>query len=182
MLCSGQGLPVQKGELMKRKYIYTIVAAALLVCLGMSVAFLRPDKEEQLVKEFLNQTFTKSEENAKLYQAVMDSPSVIGLGVDQQTQKETAGKAQQASEEFEKAYSTYLDSNGMDDFQNGLFGYMLDLYTADEMWEISETEITKDNEAYKFRVSMNVGDTPQEIQGRAEVNDGKIGNLDITEL
>src|SRR5699024_11599785 len=60
--------------------------------------------------EFLNQTFTKSEENAKLYQAVMDSPSVIGLGVDQQTQKETAGKAQQASEEFEKAYSTYLDS------------------------------------------------------------------------
>ena len=44
----------------------------------------------------------------------MDSPSVIGLGVDQQTQKETAGKAQQASEEFEKAYSTYLDSNGMD--------------------------------------------------------------------
>ena len=94
MLCSEQGLPVQKGELMKRKYIYTIVAAALLVCLGMSVAFLRPDKEEQLVKEFLNQTFTKSEENAKLYQAVMDSPSVIGLGVDQQTQKETAGKAQ----------------------------------------------------------------------------------------
>lgn len=40
----------------------------------------------------------------------------------------------------------------------------------------------KDNDAYKFRVSMNVGDTPQEIQGRAEVNDGKIGNLDITEL
>ena len=130
MLCSGQGVPVQKGEIMKRKYIYTIVAAALLVCLGMSVVFLRPDKEQQLVKEFLDQTFTKSEENAKLYQAVMDSPSVIGLGVDQQTQKETAGKAQQASEEFEKAYSTYLDSNGMDDFQNGLFGYMLDLYTC----------------------------------------------------
>ena len=85
-------------------------------------------------------------------------------------------------EEFEKAYSTYLDSNGMDDFQNGLFGYMLDLYTADETWEISETEIMKDNDAYKFRVSMNVGDTPQEIQGGAEVNDGKIGNLDITEL
>ena len=54
--------------------------------------------------------------------------------------------------------------------------------TADETWEISETEIMKDNDAYKFRVSMNVGDTPQEIQGRAEVNDGKIGNLDITEL
>ncbi len=63
---------------MKRKYIYTIVAAALLVCLGMSVVFLRPDKEEQLVKEFLDQTFTKSEENAELYQAVMDSPTVIG--------------------------------------------------------------------------------------------------------
>ena len=29
---------------------------------------------------------------------------------------------------------------------------------------------------------MNVGDTPQEIQGRAEVNDGKIGSLDVTEL
>ena len=77
---------------MKRKYIYTIVAAALLVCLGMSVVFLRPDKEEQLVKEFLDQTFTKSEENAELYQAVMDSPTVIGQGVDPQTEKETAGE------------------------------------------------------------------------------------------
>ena len=108
--------------------------------------------------------------------------SPAGPGQKRRAEKETAGKAQQASEEFEKAYSTYLDSNGMDDFQNGLFGYMLDLYTADETWEISETEIMKDNDAYKFRVSMNVGDTPQEIQGRAEVNDGKIGNLDITEL
>lgn len=167
---------------MKRKYIYTIVVAVFLVCLGLSVVFLRPDKEEQLVKEFLDQTFTKSEENAELYQEVMDSPSVIGLDVDQQTQKETVEKGQQASEEFEKAYSTYLDSNGMNDFQNGLFGYMLDLYTADEMWEISETEITEDNDVYKFRVIINVGDNPQEIQGRAEVIDGKIGNLDITEL
>lgn len=167
---------------MKRKYIYTIVVAVFLVCLGLSVVFLRPDKEEQLVKEFLDQTFTKSEENAELYQEVMDSPSVIGLDVDQQTQKETVEKGQQASEEFEKAYSTYLDSNGMNDFQNGLFGYMLDLYTADEMWEISETEITEDNNVYKFRVIINVGDNPQEIQGRAEVIDGKIGNLDITEL
>lgn len=167
---------------MKRKYIYTIVVAVFLVCLGLSVVFLRPDKEEQLVKEFLDQTFTKSEENAELYQAVMDSPSVIGLGVDQQTQKETVEKGQQASEEFEKAYSTYLDSNGMNDFQKGLFGYMLDLYTADETWEISETEITEDNDVYKFRVIINVGDNPQEIQGRAEVIDGKIGNLDITEL
>lgn len=182
MLCSEQEQPVQKGELMKRKYIYTIVAAALLVCLGLSVVFLRPDKEKQLVKEFLDQTLTKSDENAELYQAVMDSPSVIGLGVDQQTQEETVEKAQQVSEEFEKAYSTYLDSNGMNDFQNGLFGYMLDLYTADETWEISETEITKDNDAYKFRISMKVGDTPQEIQGRAEVIDGKIGSLDVTEL
>ena len=41
-----------------------------------------------------------------------------------------SSKAQQVSEEFEKAYSTYLDSNGMNDFQNGLFGYMLDLYMA----------------------------------------------------
>lgn len=167
---------------MKRKYIYTIVVVAFLVCLGLSVVFLRPDKEEQLVKEFLDQTFTKSEENAELYQEVMDSPSVIGLDVDQQTQKETVEKGQQASEEFEKAYSTYLDSNGMNDFQNGLFGYMLDLYTADETWEISETEITEDNDVYKFRVIINVGDNLQEIQGRAEVIDGKIGNLDITEL
>lgn len=167
---------------MKRKYIYTIVVAVFLVCLGLSVVFLRPDKEEQLVKEFLDQTFTKSEENAELYQEVMDSPSVIGLDVDQQTQKETVEKGQQASEEFEKAYSTYLDSNGMNDFQNGLFGYMLDLYTADETWEISETEITEDNDVYKFRVIINVGDNLQEIQGRAEVIDGKIGNLDITEL
>lgn len=167
---------------MKRKYIYTIVVAVFLVCLGLAAVFLRPDKEEQLVKEFLDQTFTKSEENAELYQAVMDSPSVIGLGVDQQTQKETVEKGQQASEEFEKAYSTYLDSNGMNDFQNGLFGYMLDLYTADETWEISETEITEDNDVYKFRVIINVGDNLQEIQGRAEVIDGKIGNLDITEL
>lgn len=167
---------------MKRKYIYTIVVAVFLVCLALSAVFLRPDKEEQLVKEFLDQTFTKSEENAELYQEVMDSPSVIGLDVDQQTQKETVEKGQQASEEFEKAYSTYLDSNGMNDFQNGLFGYMLDLYTADEMWEISETEITEDNNVYKFRVIINVGDNPQEIQGRAEVIDGKIGNLDITEL
>lgn len=102
MLCSGQGVPVQKGEIMKRKYIYTIVAAALLVCLGMSVVFLRPDKEQQLVKEFLDQTFTKSEENAKLYQAVMDSPSVIGLGVDQQTQKETAGKRSRRRKNLKK--------------------------------------------------------------------------------
>ena len=167
---------------MKRKYIYTIVVAVFLVCLALSAVFLRPDKEEQLVKEFLDQTFTKSEENAELYQEVMDSPSVIGLDVDQQTQKETVEKGQQASEEFEKAYSTYLDSNGMNDFQNGLFGYMLDLYTADETWEISETEITEDNNVYKFRVIINVGDNPQEIQGRAEVIDGKIGNLDITEL
>lgn len=167
---------------MKRKYIYTIVVAVFLVCLGLSVVFLRPDKEEQLVKEFLDQTFTKSEENAELYQEVMDSPSVIGLDVDQQTQKETVEKGQQASEEFEKVYSTYLDSNGMNDFQNGLFGYMLDLYTADETWEISETEITEDNDVYKFRVIINVGDNLQEIQGRAEVIDGKIGNLDITEL
>lgn len=167
---------------MKRKYIYTIVVAVFLVCLALSAVFLRPDKEEQLVKEFLDQTFTKSEENAELYQEVMDSPSVIGLDVDQQTQKETVEKGQQASEEFEKAYSTYLDSNGMNDFQNGLFGYMLDLYTADETWEISETEITEDNDVYKFRVIINVGDNPQEIQGRAEVIDGKIGNLDITEL
>ena len=167
---------------MKRKYIYTIVVAVFLVCLALSAVFLRPDKEEQLVKEFLDQTFTKSEENAELYQEVMDSPSVIGLDVDQQTQKETVEKGQQASEEFEKAYSTYLDSNGMNDFQNGLFGYMLDLYTADETWEISETEITEDNDVYKFRVIINVGDNPQEIRGRAEVIDGKIGNLDITEL
>nr|WP_317450193.1 hypothetical protein [uncultured Sellimonas sp.] len=167
---------------MKRKYIYTIVVAVFLVCLALSAVFLRPDKEEQLVKEFLDQTFTKSEENAELYQEVMDSPSVIGLDVDQQTQKETVEKGQQASEEFEKAYSTYLDSNGMNDFQNGLFGYMLDLYTADETWEISETEITEDNDVYKFRVIINVGDNLQEIQGRAEVIDGKIGNLDITEL
>lgn len=167
---------------MKRKYIYTIVVAVFLVCLALSAVFLRPDKEEQLVKEFLDQTFTKSEENAELYQEVMDSPSVIGLDVDQQTQKETVEKGQQASKEFEKAYSTYLDSNGMNDFQNGLFGYMLDLYTADETWEISETEITEDNDVYKFRVIINVGDNPQEIQGRAEVIDGKIGNLDITEL
>lgn len=167
---------------MKRKYIYTIVVAVFLVCLGLSAVFLRPDKEEQLVKEFLDHAFTKSEENAELYQAVMDSPSVIGLGVDQQTQKETVEKRQQASEDFEKAYSTYLDSNGMNDFQNGLFGYMLDLYTADETWEISETEITEDNDVYKFRVIINVGDNLQEIQGRAEVIDGKIGNLDITEL
>lgn len=171
-----------QGEFMKRKYIYTIVVAVFLVCLALSAVFLRPDKEEQLVKEFLDQTFTKSEENAELYQEVMDSPSVIGLDVDQQTQKETVEKGQQASEEFEKAYSTYLDSNGMNDFQNGLFGYMLDLYTADETWEISETEITEDNDVYKFRVIINVGDNPQEIQGRAEVIDGKIGNLDITEL
>lgn len=167
---------------MKRKYIYTIVVAVFLVCLALSAVFLRPDKEEQLVKEFLDQTFTKSEENAELYQEVMDSPSVIGLDVDQQTQKETVEKGQQASEEFEKVYSTYLDSNGMNDFQNGLFGYMLDLYTADETWEISETEITEDNDVYKFRVIINVGDNLQEIQGRAEVIDGKIGNLDITEL
>ncbi len=171
-----------QGEFMKRKYIYTIVVAVFLVCLALSAVFLRPDKEEQLVKEFLDQTFTKSEENAELYQEVMDSPSVIGLDVDQQTQKETVEKGQQASEEFEKAYSTYLDSNGMNDFQNGLFGYMLDLYTADETWEISETEITEDNDVYKFRVIINVGDNLQEIQGRAEVIDGKIGNLDITEL
>lgn len=167
---------------MKRKYIYTIVVAVFLVCLGLSAVFLRPDKEEQLVKEFLDHAFTKSEENAELYQAVVDSPSVIGLGVDQQTQKETVEKRQQASEDFEKAYSIYLDSNGMNDFQNELFGYMLDLYTADETWEISETEITEDNDVYKFRVIINVGDNLQEIQGRAEVIDGKIGNLDITEL
>ena len=64
--CARTGGSCQKGEIMKRKYIYTIVAAALLVCLGMSVVFLRPDKEQQLVKEFLDQTFTKSEENANV--------------------------------------------------------------------------------------------------------------------
>src|SRR5699024_12512886 len=123
ILCSGQRLAVKKEETMNIKLIYTIEAEAILGYFSMTVVFLRPDKEEQLVKEFLDQTFTKSEETAKLYQAVMDSPTVIGQGVDPQTEKETAGKAQQASEEFEKAYSTYLDSNGMDDFKNGLFGY-----------------------------------------------------------
>ena len=67
---------------MKRKYLYAAVAAVILICIGAAVFFLRPDQGEKLVKDFLNETLTKSEEQAGLYQALLDSPALIGEGVD----------------------------------------------------------------------------------------------------
>ena len=51
---------------MKRKYLYAAVAAVILICIGAAVFFLRPDQGEKLVKDFLNETLTKSEEQAGL--------------------------------------------------------------------------------------------------------------------
>lgn len=167
---------------MKRKYLYAAVAAVILICIGAAVFFLRPDQGEKLVKDFLNETLTKSEEQAGLYQALLDSPALIGEGVDAQMAEASAEQSRQAEEKWKEVYGVYLNDQGMDDFSKAMLGYMMDLYQQDETWEVTETTVTRDNDAYKFHVNMTVGENRQEIEGRAEVTDGKISSLDLTEL
>lgn len=162
-----------------KKWIYLVIAVCVIVCAAF--VFLRPkDKDEKMIKEFLNTALTKSEENIKLNELLMESPTIIGEGVDEKTQKESLEKAEKAEAEFSKVYGKYLDAHGLENFEQKIFSYISGLHSECETCEVLETNIEKDNDYYKFQVILDVDGSEQKLEGRAEVADGKINKLVLT--
>ena len=163
------------------KWLYLLIAGCLVVC-AMIVLIFPIKRDEKTIKEFLNVSLTKSEENIELYELLMESRVIIGMGVDEKTQKDSLKKAEKAEAEFTKVYGKYMDAHGLENFQEKMFSYIVELHSASKKCEILDTKIEKDNDYYKFRVLLDVDGIEQKLEGRAELIDGKINKLDLTAL
>lgn len=162
-----------------KKWLFLVIAVCVIAC--AVVIFIFPkQKDEKMIKEFLDAALTKSEENIKLNELLMESRTIIGEGVDEKTQKESVEKAEKAQEEFTKVYGKYLDAHGLENFQEKMFSYISEIHATCEKCEILDTKIEKDNDYYKFQVTLDVDGNEQTLEGRAEVTDGKINTLALT--
>lgn len=162
-----------------KKWFYLVIAGLAIVCAAV-ILTSQMQKNEKMIKEFLNVSLTKSEENIKLNELLMESRVIIGEGVDEETQKDSLKKAEKAEKEFTKVYGKYLDAHGLENFQEEMFAYITGLHSECEKCEVLDTKIEKDNDYYKFRVTLDVDGVEQKLEGRAEVTDGRINKLVLT--
>lgn len=161
-----------------KKWLFLLIAGCIIVC---AIVLIFPmQKDKKMIQEFLNVSLTKSEENMKLYELLMESKVIIGEGVDEKTQKDSLKKAEKAEEEFTKVYGKYMDAHGLENFQEKMFSYITSLHSECKECEVLNTKIEKDNDYYKFQVTLTVDGTEQKLEGRAELSDGKINNLILT--
>lgn len=161
-----------------KKWLYLIIAGAIIVC---AIVLIFPmQKDKKVIREFLNVSLTKSEENIKLYELLMESKVIIGEGVDENTQLDSLKKAEIAEKEFTKVYGKYMSAHGLENFQEKMFSYISSLHSGCKECEIINTKIEKDNDYYKFQVTLAVDGIEQKLEGRAEVTDGKINKVVLT--
>ena len=161
-----------------KKWLFLLIPGCIIVC---AIVLIFPmQKDKKMIQEFLNVSLTKSEENMKLYELLMESKVIIGEGVDEKTQKDSLKKAEKAEEEFTKVYGKYMDAHGLENFQEKMFSYITSLHSECKECEVLNTKIEKDDYYYKFQVTLTVDGTEQKLEGRAELSDGKINNLVLT--
>lgn len=162
-----------------KKWLYLVIAVCAVVC--VAITFILPkQKNEKMIKEFLDVALTKSEQNIKLNELFMESRTIIGEGVDEKTQKDSLEKAGKAEAEFSKVYGKYLDAHGLENFQEKMFSYIVGLHSECETCEVRDTRIEKDNDYYKFQVTLDVDGSEQELEGRVEVTGSKINKVVLT--
>lgn len=162
-----------------KKWLYLAAVVCVIACAAVLLFFPKRN-DEKMIKEFLNAALTKSEENIKLNELLMESRTIIGEGVDEETQKESLKKAEKAEEEFKKVYGKYLDEHGLQNFQEKVFSYISGLHFENETCEVLDTKIEKDNDYYKFQVTLSLDQSEQKLEGRAAVTNGKINTLVLT--
>lgn len=148
---------------MKKKLLYLFIVVAILACI-LVVWLLKPNKSEKIVQDFLKEAFTKSESNSELYQKFQESSIVIGEGVEPEREKQSQEKSKQAEQAFKDRYGRYLNDEGIEDFNNQLFDYFLDLYNEDENWDVKEIKVSEDNSKYKFYVCLEMNDGEKKLK------------------
>lgn len=168
----------------KQKKLYLAIAIFVVVAIALVVITqcLKMQKNENVLKDFLNASLAKTEENEKIYEMLQESRVIIGEGVDEKTQKDSQEKSVRAQEEFTKIYAKYLDNYGMEDFQKYLFPYIVNIHSESDKCEIQKIHIKKDNDYYKFQVTLETDEMEIEVEGRAEMTNGKIGKIKISNI
>lgn len=166
----------------KQKKLYLTVAILVVAVMALVVItqVLKMQKNENVLKDFLSASLAKTEENEKIYEMLQESSVLLGEGVDEKTQKDSQEKSDKAQEEFAKKYEEYLDSYGMEDFQKYLFPYIVNIHSESDKCEIQDIQIKKDNDYYKFQVTLETDEMEVEVEGRAEIVNGKICKIEIT--
>ena len=164
-----------------KKCLFLVIVVCVIACVAVVFNFPK-QKDEKMIKEFLDVALTKSEENIKLNELLIESSAIIGEGVDEKTQKDSLKRTEKAQEEFVKVYEKYLDAHGLEVFQEKMFSYISDIHATCGKCEILDTKIEKekDNDYYKFQVTLDVDGSEQKLEGRAELTDGKINTLVLT--
>lgn len=168
---------------MKKKTLYLLSAFILIATILVIAFFLmasnNKSKNEKLTEEFLTEIFTNTEDNIEIFQNLEAVSSVIGEGVDSETQAQSQESSARAEQEFQEKYGKYLNSNGLEDFHSGLSEYIYELYDKNKVWSIQELEVSEDNNKYKFHIVLSVGNEEKELNGRIELIDKKISKIGI---
>lgn len=166
---------------MNKKYagILGVVIAVVVVAL---LFVLKPGSDEKLVDDFLHTWFGKSEDNQKLaalFESPEDSAVIMGEGVDEETEAASKEASEKTMKEFENVYGKYFTDSAFQKFVGVDYWYAYDKHTNSKECEVKKVNISKDNSAYKFKVTLDVDGNEVKEEGRIELQDGKIGSLKI---
>lgn len=168
---------------MKSKKIIPIfiLIVFVLITLAALIGLSKNNSEQCIINDFLQKAFTKSDENMKMYNNIHNSATIIGEGVDRSNDQLNTNSGIM-DEIIKEEYGSYLNDQGITDFQSKLYSYLYLTFSSSQECTIDSLIVEDKDGYYSFQVILNIDNNIQTITGRLETTDKKISRIIVSEI